>query len=159
MENINTLKAKIDTKVTKFVLLSVVTGGIYPMMWLYLNQPKLTEETKNEFVAKDYPLWLAIVTGFGWLLSEIGIAISDDMTAFDYIANLLSLASAAMIIVWAFKAKKALQTYALNEFKFQLKMNSFYTFIFNIYYITYCINNMESELQKHNIIYNKQTPD
>lgn len=40
MENINTLKAKIDTKVTKFILLSVVTGGIYPMMWLYLNQPK-----------------------------------------------------------------------------------------------------------------------
>lgn len=54
MENINTLKAKIDTKVTKFVLLSVVTGGIYPMMWLYLNQPKLTEHIHNEFVAKDY---------------------------------------------------------------------------------------------------------
>lgn len=68
MENINTLKAKIDTKVMNFVLLSVVTGGIYPMVWLFLNQSKLTEEMKSEFVAKDYPLWLAIVTGFGWLL-------------------------------------------------------------------------------------------
>ncbi|MBH0741471.1 DUF4234 domain-containing protein [Salmonella enterica] len=156
---VNMLKNTINTKVSNFVLLSIVTGGIYPMMWLYLNQTKITEETKNEFVAKDYPLWLAIVTGFGWLLSDIGIAISDDMTAFDYVANLLLLASAVMIIVWAFKAKSALQTYALNEFKFELKMNPFYTFIFNTYYITYCINDMESELQKHNIIYNKQTPD
>ena len=30
MEDINTLKVKIDTKVTRFVLLSIVTGGIYP---------------------------------------------------------------------------------------------------------------------------------
>nr|RAZ61589.1 hypothetical protein DP202_26270 [Enterobacter cloacae] len=61
-----------------------------------------------------------------------------------------------MVIVWAFKAKTALQAYALNEFKFELKMNPFYTFIFSIYYIVYCINDMESELQKHNIIYSKQ---
>lgn len=150
------LKDSINIKVPSFVLLSIVTGGIYPMMWLYLNQSKITEEIKNDFVAKDYPLWLAIVTGFGWLLSDIGIAISDDMTVFDYIANLLSLASAVMIIVWAFKAKGALQTYALNKFKFELKMNPFYTFIFNIYYITYCINDMEAELQKHKIIFSQQ---
>lgn len=124
MENINTLKAKIDTKVTRFVLLSVVTGGIYPMMWLYLNQPKLTEHMKNEFVARDYPLWLAIVTGFGWLLSDFGIAISDDVTVLDLVARVLSLASTVMIIVWAFKAKTALQTYALTEFKFELKVVS-----------------------------------
>ena len=49
-----------------------------------------------------------------------------------------------------------LEKYALNEFKFELKMNPFYTFIFSIYYIVYCINDMESELQKHNIIYSKQ---
>ena len=156
MENINTLKAKIDTKVTKFVLLSVVTGGIYPMMWLYLNQPKLTEHMKNEFVARDYPLWLAIVTGFGWLLTDISYSVSESETVLDHIATLLSVASTVMVIVWAFKAKTALQAYALNEFKFELKMNPFYTFIFSIYYIVYCINDMESELQKHNIIYSKQ---
>lgn len=156
MNDINLLKNKIDTKVTKFVLLSVVTGGIYPMMWLFLNQTKLTEEMKNEFVAKDYPLWLAIVTGFGWLLIDFSYAVSDTETILDHIATLLSVASAVMLIVWAFKAKSALQAYALNEFKFELKMNPFYTFIFSIYYIVYCINDMESELQKHNIIHSKQ---
>lgn len=155
MENINALKNKIDTKVAKFVLLSVVTGGIYPMMWLYLNQPKLTEHMKNEFVAKDYPLWLAIVTGFGWLLSDIGIAVSDNVTVFDLVAKQLMYASMIMYLVWAFKAKKALQAYTLNEFKFEVKMNLFYTFIFNIFYIVYCINDLEPKLQKHNIIHSR----
>lgn len=159
MENINKLKNKIDTKVMNFVLLSVVTGGIYPMMWLFLNQSKLTEEMKSEFGAKDYPLWLAIVTGFGWLLIDVSYAVSDTETVLEHIATLLSVTSAVMLIVWAFKAKSALQAYALNEFKFELKMNPFYTFIFSIYYIVYCINDMESELQKHNIIYRKKMAD
>lgn len=128
------------------------------MMWLYLNQKKLTDEMKNNFVAGDYPLWLAVVTGFGWLLSDVGIAISSyNVTFFDLMASLLSVASGIMMIVWAFKAKSALQAYALNEFKFELKMNPFYTFIFNVYYIVYCINDMESELQKHKIIFSQQS--
>ncbi|HFT7230331.1 TPA: hypothetical protein ACGRRU_004551, partial [Enterobacter chengduensis] len=117
------------------------------------------EEMKSEFVAKDYPLWLAIVTGFGWLLLDVSYAVSDTETILDHIATLLSVASAVMLIVWAFKAKSALQAYALNEFKFELKMNPFYTFIFSIYYIVYCINDMESELQKHNVIYRKEIAD
>lgn len=155
-KNVNTLKDSINTKVLNFVLLSIATGGIYPMMWLYLNQKKLTEEMKSNFVANDYPLWLAVVTGFGWLLTDFSYALSDTETVLDHIATLLSVASTVMIIVWSFKAKTALQAYVLNEFKFELKMNSFYTFIFSIYYIVYCINDMESELQKHNIIYSKK---
>lgn len=157
MKDINTLKNMLNTKTLNFVLLTIATGGIYPMMWLYLNQRKMTEELKNDFIAKDYPLWLAVVTGLGWLLSDVGIAInSHDVTIFDLMARLLSLASGIMLIVWAFKAKTALQTYALNEFKFELKMNPFYTFIFNVYYVVYCINDMESELQKHKIIFSQQ---
>ncbi|MFN3070928.1 hypothetical protein ACKWMY_22855 [Serratia sp. J2] len=155
-KNVNTLKDSINTKVMNFFLLSIATGGIYPMMWLYLNQKKLTEEMKSNFVANDYPLWLAVVTGFGWLLVDVSYAISDTETVLDHIATLLSVASAVMLIVWSFKAKNALQAYALNEFKFELKMNPFYTFIFNVYYIVYCINDMESELQKHKIIFSQQ---
>ncbi|HHQ6552127.1 TPA: hypothetical protein ACSTJZ_001995 [Serratia fonticola] len=156
MENVNALKDGINTKVLNFVLLTVATGGIYPMMWLYVNQKKLTEELKSNFVASDYPLWLAVVTGFGWLLVDISYAISDTETVLDHIATLLSVASAVMLIAWSFKAKTALQAYALNKFKFELKMNPFYTFIFNVYYIVHCINNMESELKKHNIIFSQQ---
>lgn len=63
------------------------------------------------------------------------------MTVFDYLSTQLSLAS-TVIIIRAFKSKSVLQAYALNEFKFELKMNPFYKFIFSIYYIVCCINDM-----------------
>lgn len=156
MNDINLLKNNLDTKVLKFVLLTAVTGGIYPLMWLFLNQRKLTEGMKDSFVDSNYPLWIAFATGLGWFLSDFSYEISDEETILDYIAALLSFASVVMYIVWGFKVKTALQAYVLKEFKFELKMNLFYTFIFNIYYIVYCINSMEFEYQKHKIIFSQQ---
>jgi hypothetical protein len=156
MNDINLLKGSLDTKVLNLVILTVVTGGIYPLMWLFLNQRKLTEAMKDNFVDSNYPLWIAVATGLGWFLSDFSYEISDEDTILDYIAALLSFASVVMYIVWGFKAKAAIQAYALKEFKFELKMNMFYTFIFNIYYIVYCINNMGAEHQKHKIIFSQQ---
>jgi hypothetical protein len=124
-------------------------------MWLFLNQRKLTEAMKDNFVDNNYPLWIAIATGLGWFLSDFSYEISDKETILDHIATLLSFATCVMYIVWGFKAKTALQNYILKEFKFELKMNMFYTFFFNVYYIVYCVNSMESEYKKHKIIFSK----
>ncbi|MDT3569899.1 hypothetical protein [Cronobacter sakazakii] len=155
MNDIFLLKNNLDTKVLSFVLLTAVTGGIYPLMWLFLNQQKLTEAMKDNFVDSNYPLWIAAVTGLGWFLSDFSYEISDEDNILDYIAALLSLASVVMYIVWGFKAKTALQAYTLKEYKFELKMNIFYTILFNVYYIVYCINSMESECKKHKIIFSQ----
>jgi len=58
-----------------------------------------------------------------------------------------------MYVVWAFKARAALRHYALNTFRFDLKMNAFYTVLFNVFYITWCINDMPQALAKHRIIH------
>lgn len=71
MNNINLLKNSLDTKILNFVLLTAVTGGVYPLMWLFLYQRKLTEAMKDNFVDSNYPLWFAIATGLGWFLSDI----------------------------------------------------------------------------------------
>lgn len=73
---------------------------------------------------------------------------SDTLLA---LSGILSLACAVMYVVWAFKARDALRQYALNTFRFDLKMNAFYTVIFNVFYITYCINDMQQALTKHQI--------
>lgn len=148
MNDINLLKNNLDTKVLNFVLLTAITGGIYPLMWLFLNQRKLTEAMKANFVDSNYPLWIAAATGLGWFLSDFSYEISDEDNILDYIAVLLSFASVVMYIVWGFKAKTALQAYALKEFKFELKMNVLYTFIYNVYYIVYYVNNVESKYQE-----------
>jgi hypothetical protein len=86
---------------------------------------------------------------------DFSYEISDKDTILDYLAALLSFVSVVMYIIWGFKAKTSLQAYALKEFKFELKMNVFYTFLFNVYYIVYCVNSMESEYQKHKIIFSQ----
>ena len=156
MNDINSLKNSLDTKVLNFVLLTAVTGGIYPLMWLFLYQRKLTEAMKDNFVDSNYPLWIAIATGLGWFLSDISYEISNEETILDHNATLLSFASVVMYIVWGFKAKASLQDFVLKEFKFELEMNVFYTFLFNVYYIVYCVNSMESEYQKHRIIFSQK---
>jgi hypothetical protein len=55
-------------------------------------------------------------------------------------------------IVWAFKAKAALQEYVLNEFKIELRMNAFYTFGLTVFYINYCINDLPEVLRKNQIL-------
>ncbi|SQA96907.1 Uncharacterised protein [Cedecea neteri] len=41
MNDINLLKNNLDTKVLNFVLLTAVTGGIYPLMWLFLQSAEI----------------------------------------------------------------------------------------------------------------------
>lgn len=79
---------------------------------------------------------------------------SDTLLA---LSGILSLACAVMYVVWAFKARVALRHYALNTFRFDLKMNAFYTVIFTVFYITYCINDMQQALAKHRIIHGATT--
>ena len=74
------------------------------------------------------------------------------------ISGLLSVACAVMYVVWAFKARTALRHYVLNTFRFDLKMNAFYTVLFNVFYITYCINDMQQALAKHQIIHGNTPP-
>ncbi len=67
------------------------------------------------------------------------------------ISGILAIALGVLYIVWAFRAKKALQEYALTEYKIDLKMNGFYTFIFNIYYINSCINDLPEAQRRQQI--------
>lgn len=69
------------------------------------------------------------------------------------IATLVSLVWIILTIIWAFRARAALQQYALTQFRFELKMNPVWTFLFHIFYINYCINAMPESLAKHRIIY------
>ena len=54
--------------------------------------------------------------------------------------------------IWAFKTREALQKYALNEHKIDLRMNAFYTFFMTVYYINYCINDLPEEQRKQQIL-------
>lgn len=146
MSDINELKDKINTKTVNAVLLCMATAGLYVLLWLSRNNKIISDTIKIRLVDDTYIIWLAVCMGLGGLLSNSATP-STDLLAF-----VLMIASSALYIVWAFKAKKALSEYALSEFKIDLRMNGFYTFFFHIFYINYCINDLPEEQRKQNIL-------
>jgi hypothetical protein len=146
MSTITELKDITNTKTTNLVLLTIATGGIYPILWMYKNYSLIAQVTKNKIFDSVFIIWLAVCVGLGGVLTGTG------EEALDIIAGLFVIGSLVLYIVWSFKAKSALQEYALNEHKIDLRMNGFYTFIFTIYYINYCINDLPEAKRKANIL-------
>ena len=153
---INTLSQRLNTRTLHFVLLSLVTGGVWPLLWLYKKQDIISEVTGYPLYGNLFIIWLAVCFG---LSHQLSIMVVPDPYGYDstgdillVLSGLLSIASGVMHVIWAFKARTALRHYVLNTFRFDLKMNAFYTVIFSVFYITYCINDMHQALAKHQII-------
>ncbi|MHA7844747.1 hypothetical protein [Serratia sp. D1N4] len=159
MKEITTLSQRLNTPTLHFVLLSIVTFGVWPLLWLHKKQEIISDTTGYPICGNVFIIWLAVCFGISRQMASMA---SPDMYGYDLTSDalltlsmLLSLACSVMYIVWAFKARTALRHYALNTFRFDLKMNAFYTVVFNVFYITYCINDMPQALAKHQIIYGR----
>ncbi|MDQ7015774.1 MAG: DUF4234 domain-containing protein [Gammaproteobacteria bacterium] len=150
MSTITDLKDQVDTKTLNFVLLSIATAGIYPILWLYNNFRVIDNVTGAQTANNNFIIWIAVCMGLSGAFSGNG-----DETL-DVIGGILSIAGGILYIVWAFRARKALQEYALNEHKIDLRMNGFYTFGFNVYYINYCINDLPEAHRKQQILSSHQ---
>ncbi|HFT7230079.1 TPA: DUF4234 domain-containing protein [Klebsiella pneumoniae] len=157
MTDINTLSQRLNTRTLHFVLLSMATFGVWPLLWLYKKQEIISETTGYPIYGNLFIIWLAACFGVGRQMAAMA---SPDLAGYDPTSDallglsaVLSLACAIMYIVWAFKARTALRHYALTTFHFDLKMNTFYTVVFNVFYITWCINDMPQALAKHRIIH------
>lgn len=155
MSSINELKGKMNTKTLQFALLGLVTGSIYNILWMNKATRVITESTKVRLVDNTYIIWVSVCLGLSYLLSGTG----DDIM--NVLSGLLTIACLVLHIVWAFKAKSALTVYALNEHRVDLKMNVFYTIIFHIFYINYCINDLPDTERKQRILsgYNPSTQE
>ncbi|QTA86187.1 SHOCT domain-containing protein [Desulfonema magnum] len=136
MSSLTDLKDRIDTKTLNMVLLTFATGGIYTILWLYRNYSIIDEITETKTINDTFVIWIAVCVGLGSLFGS-----SYDQ-ALMIIGGILSIASTVLYIVCAFKMKTCLQNYVLNKFKMEFPMNGFYTFIFSIFYINYCINDL-----------------
>lgn len=154
MSSISELKERVDTKTLNLVLLSIATVGLYPILWLWRNGEKISEVTKQRVGSDLFIIWIAVCAGWSGALAGSGEVL------FDVLSLGFSIALAVLYIVWAFQARTALQKYALTEHGVDLRMNGFYTFIFTLYYINYCINDLPEAKKKQDILagHRAQTP-
>lgn len=146
MSAIHDLKDQVNIKTSTLVLLTVATAGLYPLLWTWQNTRVIESVTRIAVVGRTYLIWMAVVAGWAGVLGGVR---DKDVSVF---GGLLSIALAVLYIVWAFKAKKSLEEYALKEFRVDARMNSFYTLALNIYYINYCINDLPEAQRKQQLL-------
>ncbi len=99
------------------------------------------------------PLFSAKVTFYYFAFPLINTIFTDpDHVDMGYIQLFLFIKILIIIIisffmsiiyfVWSVKDRKLIQNTLFDEYKIKYKMNYFYIFIFNQYYINYCINEL-----------------
>ena len=128
------LQETINTTTLKLVLLAIVTGGIYLLLWMYRHCANIEQITKSKIAGETFFIWAAVLCGLGSLFQTIDGDASE-------IGSIFMFAYSVLIIVWAFKARKALEQYAVSH-KIFLKMGTLYTILFSVIYINYCINKL-----------------
>jgi hypothetical protein len=123
------LKIHFNMSTGFLVFLQFITIGIFPLVWLYRNAKKANEIVGAELVNETFLIAQIIVTILSLLL------IWTDYSGF------FSFATGVLWIVWAFKARRVLMAYAAT-LGIDLRMNRFYTIIFTLFYVLYCINDL-----------------
>lgn len=131
----------------KFILLNIFTLNIF-FAYRISVMNDLIHSFSGERIASDrfkYIMFVCVAFYILFLGSNLGTGADDDSV----VSLLCSIAFSGMAIYWAFQAKTKIELYCLKELGFPYKMNGFYTFLFNAFYINYCLNDIQNESIKH----------
>ncbi|MDR6948105.1 hypothetical protein J2Y39_002710 [Pseudomonas sp. 2957] len=150
MSDISTLKEKNNLKTLHFILLTVVTMGLYSVVWLHKTTTVVEEVTQIKTLSQTGLVVYLALCGIGGIFFTVSdprfIATGYAMTV---IAQLIAIA-------WCFRVRRALRAYTLTKHNFEPRMNRLYSVLFTFYHINYCINDMARAKHKHD--QKRQTP-
>lgn len=160
MKDINALKSITNQGTGKFVLLSFLTVGIYPMMWGWKNTEAFNAELDTKPFESNIFITLAILFGISAYADMFSIIsdfmnygyIIDNSNMFDVISKFLTFAMFVIWVVWSFRMKAALEFYAAKNYGMVLRLNGVWTFLFQHFYINYCMNDLENDLAKEKML-------
>lgn len=155
MSGIAELKEKLDNKTSNTVLLTMASCGLYNLMWITRANTIIQDITQRHVASYSYIVWIFVLTGIAGALSGGTTELGDAVMLM--VASIVSIAAGVLQIVWAFRARSALMQYAYQEHQLYLKMNGFYTFFLNIFYINYCINHLPLEAMRAQAVHGTAT--
>ncbi|CAK17827.1 hypothetical protein; putative membrane protein [Pseudomonas entomophila L48] len=145
------LMNKVNRKTLHLVLLSMATGGLYLLVWLFKANQALREATGQPLCSETFVIWLCVCTGLG------GAFAGSPEPLVAGLGGLLGLAGWVLWIICAFNARTLLIAYAREHEQPHFRMNGFYTILFNLYYINYCINELGENDTRQQPIYAQTT--
>ncbi|MEI9599386.1 hypothetical protein V5030_09135 [Moellerella wisconsensis] len=151
MSDIDSISKKLNITTLYFVLLTFITAGIYPVVWLYKVSKLIKSETQYLIIHPNYYLVVSALIGWTMFLGDAQLVMLMGPSAYTF-SMILSKVYFIALIIWAFKAKGILQMYYLKVHGMDIKPNSFYTLIFSIYYINFLINSLPEIKEHHDLI-------
>jgi hypothetical protein len=66
MNDISALSKKLNTSTLHFALLSLVTGGVWPLMWLYKKRGIISDTKGYPFSSKAFIIALTVCFGLSY---------------------------------------------------------------------------------------------
>lgn len=145
LEIARNIRAAARVNFALFVIVGLIGAGIWPVVYLAKRAKGINEAMKTDFI----PSWVAttqIVLLVITLVCKI-FGTGDEVAG---LGVLTSLAMGVVYIVWAFQAKKTLEALVIDQFGISTyKLNAFYTFFFTVFYIVYCLNDLETFVQRN----------
>ncbi|MEY1581279.1 DUF4234 domain-containing protein [Providencia manganoxydans] len=151
MSDINYLSKKLNTTTLQFVLFTILTAGIYPVIWLYKTSQLIETETQQVVIHPYYYIIASMLLGWEMVLGDARLVMSMGSDFYGF-SMILSKVYFIVLIVWAFKAKSILQMYYLKMHGVDIKPNAFYTLIFSVYYINFLINSISEIKEKSDLV-------
>ncbi|OCG00812.1 DUF4234 domain-containing protein [Gilliamella sp. wkB112] len=143
MKTIVELKKENNLSTFKFIIWSLITIGIYQLVWVYRVNKSIKKLLGVEVKSNAYIETIIILYFAPFFIALIGV-----ITAIFYLKNLnniIDYIGLFMWIEWANFARYVLTYYCLGEYNIKLKTKSFYVIIFNVFYINYLINYLGDE--------------
>lgn len=145
MQDIDLLKQKPRLRTFDFILLSIITLGLYDLIWIYNNNKFISKLTGITVTNTHFLIILLSTTAWGSLLDSA----PEENFHFHLIGGVLTITSYIMTIIWSNNARVALTYHCLGQYNFKLKTTSFYILIFNVFYINYVLNSLRKLDEKH----------
>lgn len=143
MNAIVELKKANNLSTFKFIIWTLITLGIYQLVWIYRVNKSIKKLLGVEVKSNAYIMTLIMLYFAPFFIALIGV-----ITALVYLKNfndIIDFIGLFMWIEWANVARYVLTYYCLGEYNIKLKTKFFYVIIFNIFYINYLINYLGDE--------------
>ena len=140
-KSIEDLQRIVNTKTLHLLLLSFATVGVYAFLYMREKQAQIEEITGCPKPIGNDAFVVCTAAAAMWGQQITNIAAPSDGFLIG-IGFALSIIAIAFYITWAFRAKKAIEQYAVKEFLFDYKMNPILTCFLNLYYVNYKINDL-----------------
>lgn len=143
MSDISTLKEKINIKTLPFILLSLVTAGLYSYIWLYKTSTAVEEVTQIKVMSTTFLIWYLVFMGMGGVLVQL-------VGPFTPVLGLIWYVTVwSITVVWCLRVRSALRMYTLTQHDFEPRINRVFSVLFTFAHVNYCINALPRDKQKH----------